>query len=155
LIEKVSKETGISKRLLISPLLIEQLRLMTSQREIFKKYFQPLSILGSQTQFSLGIYGMKENTAKQIEINLKDKNSPYYLGKSFENILDYKIENSSSSVLLNSETGEVIIRNTNLPTSTKILIGNDAERIKRLTNEKDHYYSYLYAALYLKQILNQ
>jgi hypothetical protein len=133
IIDKVSQETGVDSRLLIAPLVTEQLRLMTSQREIFKKYFAPLGILGTQTQFSLGIFGIKENTAKQIENNLKDTSSIYYLGEEYENILDY----SSSSDDVN-----------NTP-----LFKKDTERIKRLTNSKDHYYSYLYAALYLKQII--
>lgn len=125
LIKKVSDEIGIEERILISPLVVEQLRLMTSEREVFKRYFEPLSILGNQTQFSLGIYGIKEETAEKIENNLKNKESKFYLGKDFENILDYR-------------------ENVNI----------NKERINRLTNEKDHYYSYLYAAIYLKQILN-
>ena len=183
LINKVSKETGVDQRIIITPLVVEQLRLMTSEREVFKKYFQPLSILGSQTQFSLGIFGIKEKTAKQIEINLKDKNSSYYLGKDFENILDYK--NSSSSILVYADTLEVVkdsnitknSSSTNSTTSssanisasttnnsiattsdisvrkTILLTGSDAERINRLTNSKDHYYSYLYAAIYMKELM--
>lgn len=34
-----------------------------------------------------------------------------------------------------------------------LLSGSDAERIQRLTNEKDHYYSYLYAAIYMKELM--
>ena len=34
---------------------------------------------------------------------------------------------------------------------TILLYGDDADRIKRLTDDKNHYYSYLYA-LYLKQL---
>ena len=63
-IDRVSQETGVDSRLLVTPLVVEQLRLMTSQRETFKKYFAPLGVLGTQTQFSLGIFGIKENTAK-------------------------------------------------------------------------------------------
>ena len=160
LINTISQQVGISPRLLIAPLVAEQLRLMTSERDMFKKYFQPLSILGSQTQFSLGIYGIKENTAKQIEANLKNKYSPYYLGSAYENILDYT--DSSSTMLVDANTLEPIKNSTSSnsttssstnSTSTILLSGSDAERIKRLTNEKDHTYSYLYAALYLKEIM--
>lgn len=173
IIDKISKETGVSQRLIITPLVAEQLRLMTSEREVFKKYFQPLAILGSQTQFSLGIYGIKEKTAKQIETNLKNPESLYYLGKSFENILDYK--ESSTTLLVYADTLEPV-KNQNTSTSSSInatsslnssstissnsqerkiilLSGSDAERINRLTNSKDHYYSYLYAAIYLKQLM--
>lgn len=123
IIKRVSQEVGIRERILIAPLVVEQLRLMTSEREIFKRYFSPLQVLGNQTQFSLGIYGIKEKTAEDIENKLKDKDSLYYLGKDLENILDYKEQTDISR-----------------------------ERINRLTNEKDHYYSYLYAAIYLKQL---
>ena len=152
LINNISDKIGISPRLMISPLVAEQLRLMTSQRELFKKYFQPLSILGSQTQFSLGIYGIKENTAKEIEKNLKNKYSPYYLGPAYENLLDYT--DSSSTILVDVNTLEPVKNNsTTTASSTILLSGSDAERIKRLTNSKDHTYSYLYAALYLKEIM--
>lgn len=153
-IYRVSKETGVSSRLLITPLVAEQLRLMTSERETFKKYFAPLGVLGTQTQFSLGIFGIKENTAKQIENNLKDKNSVYYLGAEYENILDYK--NSSSTIVVDKNSLEPVKNSTSSTynsSTTLILTGVDAERIKRLTNDKDHYYSYLYAALYLKEIM--
>jgi len=161
-IEKVSELTGVPARLIVTPLVVEQLRLMTSQREIFKNYFQPLAVLGSQTQFSLGIYGIKEATAKQIEANLKNLNSPYYLGAKYANLLDYP--NSSSSLLVYADTLEPVksaklasSTNSSSSSSTRktiLLQGNDALRIKRLTNEQDHYYSYLYAALYIKQLLN-
>jgi len=152
LIERVSKETGLNSRLIITPLVAEQLRLMTSQREIFKRYFSPLGILGSQTQFSLGIYGIKEKTAKQIEVNLKNTDSIYYLGKKYENILDYI--DTNSSLLVYADTLEAVKeKDDKNDRETILLSGSDAERIKRLTNEKDHYYSYLYAAIYMKQII--
>jgi hypothetical protein len=154
LINLVSEKTGVSSRLLIAPLVTEQLRLMTSERSTFKKYFQPLSVLGTQTQFSLGIYGIKENTAKQIESNLKDKNSEYYLGSYYEHMLDY--DTSTTTILVDKNTLEPVKNSTSSnpeSTTTILLTGNDAERIKRLTDSHDHMYSYLYAALYLKQIM--
>ena len=45
IIERVSKETGVPVRLIVTPLVGEQLRLMTSEREIFKRYFGPLGVL--------------------------------------------------------------------------------------------------------------
>lgn len=124
-IRRVGTETGVSARLLVSLLVGEQLRLYTSEREIFKQVFQPLKILGVQSKFSWGVMGLKEETAKQIEINLKNKTSPFYLGVESENLLDFKTENPS------------------------------AERFARLTDSHDYYYSYLYSALYLKQIMRQ
>ncbi len=165
-IDKVSREVGISSRLIITPLIAEQLRLMTSEREIFKRYFQPLAVLGTQTQFSLGIYGIKEATAKEIERNLKNLNSPYYLGKKYESLLDYS--GNGGTLLVDAWTLEPVKDNKNSSTTnstsststtttteyrdTILLENDDAERVKRLTNSKDHYYSYLYAAIYLKQL---
>ena len=124
-INKVSKETGVSSRMIVAPLVVEQLRLFTSEREIFKQIFSPLKILGNQSQFSWGVMGIKQDTAKQIEENLKDKKSVWYLGKEFEHILDFKTDD------------------------------HDNERFERLTDEHDRYYSYLYGALCIKQIMKQ
>lgn len=127
IIERVSRETGISSRLLVSCIISEQLRFFTSNRESFKKYFEPLKILGTYTQFSYGISGIKMETAKKIEDNLKDTTSPYYLGKNFENVLDY--QNDIASI--------------------------DEARLARFTDSHDHYYSYLYTALFIKEVEKQ
>lgn len=126
-ITRVSNETSLSKRLIVSSIISEQFRFFTSNRESFKKYFEPLKILGTYTQFSYGISGIKTDTAKKIEENLKDKNSAFYLGKDYENILDYD----------------------------STLINIDDARLARFTDSHNHYYSYLYTALYLKQIMKQ
>lgn len=125
LILKVSEEADIDPRILVSSVISEQFRFFTSNRESFKKYFEPLKILGTYTQFSYGISGIKTETAKEIEKNLKDPLSPYYLGKDFENILDYDGYPSEEA------------------------------RLARFTDSHNHYYSYLYTALYLKQIMAQ
>lgn len=126
IINKVSELVSLDSRVLVSVIVPEQMRFFTSNRESFKKYFEPLKILGNLTQFSYGVSGIKLETAKEIENHLKDKNSPYYLGESYENILDYDVS-----------------------------LGNvDDQRLDRLTS-KDHYYSYLYTALFVKQVINQ
>lgn len=125
LIEQISTLTGVPPRLLITPLVVEQLRLFHSEREIYKDVFSPLKILGTQTQFSWGVYGFKEATAVRVEKNLRDTTSPYYLGTRYEHLLDF--------------------------TSSDI----SEERFDRLTHSKDRYWAYLYAALYMKQIMNQ
>ncbi len=113
---------GIEPRLIVSCMIVEQLRLFHSQRELFKKVFEPLKILGNANKISLGVMGIKEATAAQIEDHLKDASSPYYLGKNFEHSLD-KITGST---------------------------------FDRLTSEDGHHYnSYLYGALYLKQMMSQ
>lgn len=124
-IQRAARVSGVSERLIISPLVTEQLRLYFTNREVFKSVFAPLKVLGNQSQFSWGIMGFKQETAEQIERNLKNPSSPYYLGKDFEHALDLKTTDP------------------------------DRERFKRLTNEDDRYYSYLYAGIYLKQLMTQ
>ena len=124
-IEKAAAVVGISGRLIVTPLVVEQLRLYYSDRELFKKAFAPLKVLGNQSQFSWGVMGIKQETAKEIEDNLKDPASPWYLGKAMENILDFKTDNP------------------------------DQERFERLTSENSRYYSYLYTALLMRELETQ
>lgn len=125
MIDKISKETGISGRLLIAILVPEQMRLFHSNRPIFKSAFEPLKVLGSQSQFSWGIFGIKDETARAIELHLTDKTSPFYIGKTFEGMLDFKTDDI------------------------------DQERFQRIIDEHNHTYSYLYTALYVAQIKKQ
>jgi hypothetical protein len=120
---RVSRETDLPARLIVSSIIPEQLRFFTSNREAFKKYFEPLKVLGTYTQFSYGISGIKMDTAKKIENNLKDKESQFYLGQGFENVLDY------------TESGDT-----------------DTLRLARFTDSHNHYYSYLYTAMFIKEI---
>lgn len=124
-IQKVSRITGVPVRTILAPIVVEQFRYYGSNREVFKKLFMPLSKLGNSVKFSYGIAGVKTATAFQIEQNLKDPSSPYYLGSKYEHILDFKTKD------------------------------HDKERLSRLTDDNNHYYSYLYTALYIKQIEKQ
>lgn len=124
-IDTVAKITGANPRLISAVLIAEQIRLFDSRREAFKKWIQPLKILSNETTFSWGVTGIKDFTAKTIEHNLIDRNSPFYLGAAYEHLLDFK---------------------TDKP---------DVERFDRITNTKNHYYAYLYAALCIRQIENQ
>lgn len=124
-IQKASDDSGTPARIIVAQLVVEQFRLFFSEREAFKKWFEPLKILGSQTQFSWGVMGMKEETAIQVEEHLKDPSSPYYLGEEYEHILDFQTEDISS------------------------------ERFTRMTDQHNHYYSYLYAGLFIRQISTQ
>lgn len=129
-IRRAANDAGVSPRILVSVVIAEQLRFFTSDRESFKKFFEPLKILGTMSEFSLGVSGVKQDTAEQIEKNLKDKNSPYYLGPRYENLLDVTLGESSYT-------------------------GTSSTRFLRLTDAKDHYYSYLYTALFARQIIEQ
>lgn len=120
-----SKDSGVPARMIVSTVIAEQFRFFTSNRESFKRYFEPLKILGNGTKFSYGVAGVKLETAQQIEVYLKNQNSKFYLGPEFEKLLDYKTEDP------------------------------DSERLVRLTDNKNHYFSYLYTGLFLKQIIYQ
>lgn len=122
---EAAQRVSIDPRLIVSNLVVEQLRLFHSDREIFKQVFLPLKILGTQTQFSWGAMGIKESTAIDIERNLKNSRSSFYLGPEYEHMLDFTTTNQ------------------------------DQERFERLTDPTSRAYSYLYAAIYIKEILTQ
>lgn len=126
IIERVAKETDVDARLIAAAVIPEQLRFFTSEREVFKRYFEPLKILGSLSQFSLGVSGIKQETAKEIERHALDTASPFYPGPEYAKLIEYP-EGANA----------------------------DAELYRRLTDAKDHYYSYLYTALYIKEVESQ
>ncbi len=73
-----------------------------------------------------GVMSIKEKMAIQTEKHLKDTGSPFYPGKEYEQLLDYH------------ESNDIF-----------------KERYNRLTDEKNHYYSYLYGALIIKEFQSQ
>ena len=125
LIDSVANLTDVEPRLIVAVLVGEQIRLFNSDREAYKKWIGPLKILSVETTFSLGVTGIKVPTAQTIERNLKDRESVFYLGEKYEHLLDFQTNNTTD------------------------------ERFKRLTSYKNHFYSYLYAALNIKQIKMQ
>jgi len=127
-LDRAALTAGVPARLIVANLMTEQLRLFFTEREFYKQFFFPLKILGSQTQFSWGVMGMKEDTAVQVENNLKDPTSPYYLGPSYAHLLDFT-----------ATTTDAITQ----------------ERFTRMTDQHNHYWSYLYAGLYIKEVETQ
>lgn len=125
LIDSVAKQTGVEARTIVACLVGEQIRLFNSDREAYKRWISPLKILSVESTFSYGVTGIKELTAQTIEAYAKDSTSVFYTGKQDEHLLDF-------------QTADV-----------------QTERFKRLTNFRNHYYSYLYAALFLKQVKTQ
>ncbi|HTH93497.1 MAG TPA: hypothetical protein VL576_03415 [Candidatus Paceibacterota bacterium] len=121
-LDQVSNQTGVPARIIVSAVVPEQLRYFTSNRESFKKYFEPLEILSSLTKFSLGVSGIKQDTATQIEQYANDPTSPFYPGPEIAPLIAYPAG-----------------------------VDHDTELYNRLT-AKDHYYSYLYTAIFLKEI---
>lgn len=125
IIDSVAQVTGVEARLIVSCLVGEQIRLFNSKREIYKKWIGPMKVLSVETQFSFGVTGIKELTAQKIEKYLKEPNCVYYLGPEYEHLLDFK-------------TGDPA-----------------TERMDRLKDYRNHFYSYMYAAVFLKQMKMQ
>lgn len=126
LIARVSSETGVPARLIASAVIPEQIRFFTAEREVFKRYFEPLKILGTLSQFSLGVSGIKPDTAKQIEAYASDPTSPFFPGDGIAALIAYAPGDDHDAVLY-----------------------------ARLTDEKNHYYSYVYTAIFIKEIAAQ
>ncbi len=127
-INRVANETGVPARMIAATVVPEQTRFFTDNRDVFKRYFEPLKLLGSMSQFSLGVTGIKQATAERIEAYAVSTTSPFYPGDTIAPLLVYGPDEDS-----NHETA----------------------LFNRLTNEKDHYYSYLYTAIYLKEVTAQ
>lgn len=125
-IARVSQETGVPGRMIAAVVVPEQTRFFTSNREVFKRYFEPLKILGSLSQFSLGVSGIKIETAEAIEAHAADPSSPFYPGPEIAKLLEYPQD-----------------------------VDHGAELYNRLTDAKNHYYSLLYTAAYIKEIEEQ
>lgn len=124
-INRASADSGIPARLIAANLVAEQLRLFFTEREFYEQFFAPLKILGSQTQFSWGVMGMKEDTARKVEDNLTNPLSPFYPGQTYAHLLDFSTPDTNG------------------------------ERFTRMTDQENHYWSYLYAGVYLKEIETQ
>jgi hypothetical protein len=126
IINQAARNAGISPRLILAGVTGEQIRFFNNRRESFKSYFEPLKILAQLSKFSFGIAGLKPETVALIESHLKDRNSTFYLGPQMENVTDYPIG------------------------------GNlDTERMNRITDVKNPYYSYLYVGLYMREVIAQ
>jgi len=126
-INEVSKQTGVSSRLIAATVVPEQLRWFTDDREYFKKMFEPLKVLGVAANMTYGIGGFHPDTAKRVEQYTTDTNSPFYAGDGMASLVAYpSVENP-----------------------------HDGNTLSRLSDSKDHYYSYLYVALFIKEITNQ
>lgn len=126
LIRQAAQDAGISPRILLGGIIGEQFRFFTNSRDTFKSYFEPLKILASLSKFSYGIAGLKPETALRIEEHLKNPSSVFYLGPDMENIITYPVGANAEAV-----------------------------RFERITDIKNTYYSYLYAGLFMRQVINQ
>jgi hypothetical protein len=132
-IDSAAAACGVEPRMIVACLVGEQVRLFNSRRERFKDLVAPLKTLALETNMSFGVTGIKEQTAKNIENYLKDPSSPYYCGVHYEHLLDY-----DSTRNYNNKHNDTL-----------------SLRVKRLVQYKDHYYSYLYAGIFIRQIATQ
>ena len=126
-INEVAQQTGVSSRMIAATVVPEQLRWFTDDRETFKKVFEPLKILGVASNMTYGIGGFHPDTAQRVEQYTMDTNSPFYAGPGMAALVAYP--------------------STENPKDTNLLA--------RLSDSTDHYYSYLYVALFIKEITNQ
>ena len=92
LIREAGRLSGVEPRLIVGCLVGEQIRLFNSKREMFKKYLGPVKVLSVQSQFSYGVNGIKDFTAKAVEDHLKDPTSEYYMGPAYEHLLDFETD---------------------------------------------------------------
>ena len=125
LINEAGRLSGVEPRMIAGCLIGEQIRLFNSKREVVKKYLGPVKALSVQSQFSFGVNGVKLFTAQAVEQHLKDTGSPFYMGKHYENLLDFETDN------------------------------HENERYERLVDYRNHLYSYLYTGCILHQIMLQ
>lgn len=125
LIDSAARVTGVEPRLIVGCLIGEQIRLFNSKREMYKKYLGPVKVLSVQSQFSFGVNGIKDFTAEWVERNLKNDTSVFYMGKEYEHILDFRTSD------------------------------HQTERINRLVDYQNHYYSYVYTGCIIHQTKKQ
>jgi hypothetical protein len=125
LINEAGRLTGVEPRMIVGCLVGEQIRLFNSKREMFKKYLGPVKVLSVQSQFSYGVNGIKDFTAKAVEDHLKDPTSEYYMGPAYEHLLDFETDDHVT------------------------------ERYNRLVDYRNHLYSYLYTGCILHQTMLQ
>jgi hypothetical protein len=124
-INLAANQTDVSPRMIAAAVVPEQIRYFTSEREVFKEYFEPLKILGSMSEFSLGVAGIKQQTASDIENYAGDINSAFYPGPGYAGLISYGPNQSRSAL-----------------------------QFERLTSN-DHYYDYLYVGLFIREIETQ
>ncbi|MBR1765413.1 MAG: hypothetical protein IJ745_00050 [Bacteroidales bacterium] len=125
LIIEAGRLSGVEPRMIVGCLVGEQIRLFNSKREMFKKYLGPVKVLSVQSQFSYGVNGIKDFTAKAVEEHLQDPTSEFYMGPAYEHLLDFTTED------------------------------HETERYNRLVDYRNHLYSYLYTGCILHQTMLQ
>lgn len=130
-IDSVAKITGVESRLIVMCLVGEQIRMFNSSREKFKNQVYKYNHIFLPKNRGYGVTGIMEHTALRIENTIYSPSSAFYPGKYYEQCINLK----------DTFPGSVVdtIASHKYPT------------IQRLIQGGDHFYSYLYTALLLRQ----
>lgn len=123
-LNKIEQLLKIDKRIIMAIVMVEQIRSSETDRWTVKKMAEK-SLLNAFTMFSLWISWIKVNTAEKVEAHLKNPQSRYYLGKEYENILNFETKNIAD------------------------------ERFKRLTRNDTYYWQFLYSWIISKMFIEE
>ena len=134
-IDSVSRLTGVESRTIIVCVIAEQMRMFNSGREKFKEYVYPFTNLLLPTNRGYGVSGILEHTALRIERTLEEPKNEFYPGDYFRYVINLK----------DSFPDRVV----------DTIEAHKHKTIQRLIQGGDHYYSYLYTALLLRQYYTQ
>ncbi|NBP28356.1 MAG: hypothetical protein EBV23_02065, partial [Flavobacteriia bacterium] len=102
-----------------------------SGREKFKQYVYPYTRLILPSNRGYGVSGILEHTALRIEKTIFSPNDPFYPGDYFQKIINVR------------DSFPEVINDT--------ISAHKHKTIQRLIKGGDHYYSYLYTALLMRQ----
>lgn len=134
-IDSASRVTGVESRLIVMCLVGEQVRMFNAGRERFKQYIYPFSSVMLPNNRGYGVTSILEHTALRIEGNLQNSHSPFYPGPYFSKCLNY-----------NDSFPDLIV---------DTIEAHKHKTIQRLIQGGDHFYSYLYTGLLLRQYFAQ
>ncbi len=134
-IDSVAKITGVEARLIVMCLVGEQIRMFNSSRENFKNLTYKYNRIILPTNRGYGVTGILEQTALRIERTLFEPKSPFYPGEYYQQCINF---DDSLSSLMNDT-----------------IAAHKYPTIQRLIRGGDHFYSYLYTALLLRQYQSQ
>ena len=134
-IDSVSRLTGVESRTIIVCVIAEQLRMFNSGREKFKEYVYPFTNLLLPTNRGYGVSGILEHTAFRIERTLQQPKNEFYPGDYFRYVINFR----------DSFPDRVV----------DTIAAHKHKVIQRLIQGGQHFYSYLYTALLLRQYQSQ
>jgi hypothetical protein len=130
-IDSVSRITGVESRLIVMCLVGEQIRMFNSFREKFKQQVYTYNHIIMTRNRGYGVTGILENTALRIERTLFDPKSPFYPGDYYQQCIN--------------------VNDTFPEFAVDTIEAHKFPTIQRLMKGGDHFYSYLYTALFLRQ----